>query len=235
MTNQPDERGGDPMLSPEEEAMLDAVWDSIDFSDTDDESTDEDVEPATRAIKALDGTKQTWMAFFKTTVREAMSGRLTKPQAYALLSNRLQRSGEDAYRDALRENGITELDELDQAQIEHWNSEQQGYLGGFVDELFSTGLTPEQADSRAEMWSNKSVQASYDLALISVDKNGMYEWALGNTEKHCDTCKRLAGQRHRMREWNARDLLPKSSKLDCGGYQCDCRLEKTTEKAEGRF
>ena len=40
MSDKPDEVGGDPMLSPEEEVLLDKVWDSIDFDDTEDESTE---------------------------------------------------------------------------------------------------------------------------------------------------------------------------------------------------
>lgn len=42
MSDQPNEQGGDPMLSPEEDALLDKVWDSIDFDDTEDGAIEED-------------------------------------------------------------------------------------------------------------------------------------------------------------------------------------------------
>ncbi len=193
-----------------------------------------DTESETRATKALDGTKSTWMAFFKTAVREAMAGRVTQPQALALLSNRLKRSGEDAYRDALRENGITELDEFDQFQLDQWDGEQQGYLRSFVDELYSTGLTPEQADSRATLWADKSLQDAYMAALTSVDKNSNYMWKYSAEAKHCTDCEALDGQVHRLKEWESRDLRPKSDRLDCK-LGCKCELIKTTEAAKGRF
>lgn len=37
----PEEQADDPMLSPEEEAILDRVWDSIDFDDVSEDEPEE--------------------------------------------------------------------------------------------------------------------------------------------------------------------------------------------------
>jgi len=50
-------------------------------------------------------------------------------------------------------------------------------------------------------------------------------WRLGATEKHCTDCAHLNGQIHRASEWNAAGIKPQSPDLECGGWNCDCRLD----------
>jgi hypothetical protein len=148
----------------------------------------------------------------------------------------LRRSGTQAFKDVLEEAGVAApLDDDDQAQIQHWLIRQSEYVSDFANQVYQKGLSQAEIDHHAEMWANKSLQEIANAARISADRNSMYEWVLGRTEKHCKTCERLEGQRHRYKEWYARNLTPRSSRLDCNGFRCDCKLVKTTEPARGRF
>jgi hypothetical protein len=56
----------------------------------------------------------------------------------------------------------------------------------------------------------------------AVEQN--YEWVLGATAVHCSDCLRLNGQVHSASEWRAAGISPQSPDLECGGWNCDCRL-----------
>jgi hypothetical protein len=115
-------------------------------------------------------------------------------------------------------------------------SEQSAYVTAFSQKLFKDGGTVNDFASKAEQWWNKSVYPAYLEGLKSGDRNGMFVWSLGRTEKHCKDCKRLDGQIHRIKDYLARGLFPKSNDLACGGYKCDCSLSKArAQKARGRF
>lgn len=148
----------------------------------------------------------------------------------------LRRLGQTAFQDGLRDGGVNEpLDDDDLTQVQHWMIGQSDYVSKFADQVYRKGLTPAEVADHAAMWANKSLQQMYDAGRLSADRNGVYEWVLGRTEKHCETCERLEGQRHRFKQWYARGLLPRSEDLDCGGYRCDCKLIKTDQPARGRF
>lgn len=65
--------------------------------------------------------------------------------------------------------------------------------------------------------------------------NKMMEWELGATEDHCADCLFYAGQVHRMSTWTRYNALPQARGLECGGWNCDCRLTETAGKAVGRM
>jgi len=147
----------------------------------------------------------------------------------------LRQSGEKAMLDGLETGGViqTTLDADEKKLLALWIAQQSR----FITDLGQRVKDGENvnANSSAEMWANKSLQVMYNAGLLSADGNGMYEWNLGATEEHCKTCLRLNGQVHRFKDWVRTDLIPKSSKLECGGWRCDCALEKTTGRAKGRF
>lgn len=149
----------------------------------------------------------------------------------------LRRLGQQAFADGLRDGGVTDatLDGDDLATVQHWVISQSQYVTDFADQTYKQGLSSAEVGAHAEMWANRSLQEMYNEGRMSADRNGIYEWVLGKAEKHCKSCLTLAGQRHRFKEYYARDLLPGSQRLDCHGYQCDCKLVKSNEPARGRF
>lgn len=73
----------------------------------------------------------------------------------------------------------------------------------------------------------KSVLGVYNAGKMFAQKNKMLTWHLGKTENHCSTCASLDGKRHRASWYVARNYIPRQAgaAMDCGGYNCDCRLE----------
>ncbi|MFQ5434614.1 MAG: phage portal protein [Anaerolineae bacterium] len=64
-------------------------------------------------------------------------------------------------------------------------------------------------------------------------KQPRFIWVLGNTLEHCDDCLRLAKQVHTAEEWRRAGIQPQSPDLECGGWNCDCRLDPTDAPSDG--
>lgn len=72
----------------------------------------------------------------------------------------------------------------------------------------------------------RTLASIYNAGVMLAKKNQMLTWHLGNTEKHCDTCRKLDGGSHRAAWYISRDYIPRKpgAAMDCGGYFCDCSL-----------
>jgi hypothetical protein len=193
--------------------------------------------PVTAPVqKDYAATRAEFAANLTDLVVQGLGDDVSRRRFGAVMRTQLRRLGQVAYEDGLKAGGVEDApDDSDLNRVQSWLADQSGYVTGFADEVYKQGLTRPQIEQRTEMWANKSLQLMFDAGRQSADKNGLYEWKLGTTEKHCETCKQLAGQIHRFKEWYKRDLLPKRDKLDCKGFNCDCRLERTTGRARGRF
>src|SRR5690606_15302107 len=102
------------------------------------------------------------------------------------------------------------------------------------DKLFSDqGVTDGQAEHKPEMWFNKSLMPFYNAGRLSADQNGMYGWAMGDTEEHCASCLAADGQKHRLKEWFESGVVPQSDQLECHGFECKCQLYRTKGRASG--
>ena len=161
-------------------------------------------------------------------------GTVVQFRAQVVVPPGLYRAGIYVADAALDVNGAPlPLDTSEQKVYTNWLAEQSAYVSRLSNELNTTEEL--NADYRASLWGNKSLMSIYQAGLISADKNGMYRWELGKTEKHCKDCSRLSGQVHRLKDYQRRRLLPNSDTLECTGMNCDCNLIKTTECAKGRF
>jgi hypothetical protein len=87
------------------------------------------------------------------------------------------------------------------------------------------------AIARADMYTS-ALAAIYNAAVMFADARLMLTWNLGNTEKHCKTCSKLDGQRHKAAWYLSRNYIPRKpgAAMDCSGYNCDCSL--TNDKGE---
>lgn len=120
------------------------------------------------------------------------------------------------------------------AETEQWiNSETAAQLS-YVDSAFQTlrDLRKEgdfeaihEAFIRADRWS-WALDGFYNAVKMAGAKGKLLTWSLGQTEKHCQTCATLDGQRHRASWYRSRDYYPKKpgAAMECGGYRCDCEL-----------
>lgn len=190
------------------------------------------------AQKAVQATRLDFENAFNNLLEGARRGDYTRQQFQSQLRKVLRQYGVMAYRDGLVDGGVTdgELDDEDRAEVATLLAEQSDYISSFGSVLFNKdGISDNLADLKAELWWNKTVNKFYQHGLASADRNGMYMWVIGQTEKHCVTCAALNNQVHRMKEYAKRGLLPKSSNLVCGGWYCDCNLVKVNERARGTF
>ena len=91
--------------------------------------------------------------------------------------------------------------------------------------------------SRVEVWVNQYSSAKQmSEAMACVDEKRI--WVLGQVEKHCKTCPRLAGQVRRLSFWRTH-VLPRNGpndRLECKGFNCQCELRKTDKPiSKGRL
>ncbi len=188
------------------------------------------------ATKAFSITRIDFEAAFSRILARAVKGGARPNQIENLMLGLLQSSGQKAFQDGLREGGVNDLpDDSDLQEIQNIIANSIDYLDPLLQQAFSGDIAPLDVHLRAEMWANKTLTQFFNAGRISSDRNAMYEWLLGQTEKHCPDCARLNGQVHRFKDWYARDWLPQSDRLDCGGFRCDCKLMRTSNPAQGRF
>ena len=45
----------------------------------------------------------------------------------------------------------------------------------------------------------------------------------------------MSGQKHRLKEYAAKGVMPKSDKLACHGFNCACLLVKTSGRSKGNW
>jgi hypothetical protein len=186
--------------------------------------------------KDFSATRAEFVQNLTDLISAGLKDDLSRRRFGIVMRAQLRRLGQQAYEDGLNSAGVLDaLDDFDLSQVQSWLADQSNYVSNFADGLYQQGLTYPQVEARAQMWANKSLQLMYDAGRVAADKNGLYVWELGLSEKHCPTCVRLAGQVHRLKQWYVRGLLPKRDKLDCKGYHCDCKLTRTTGTAKGRF
>lgn len=180
----------------------------------------------------LDFTRD-WEDLLAGARDEAMNRRRFGLVARALIAKYARR----AYEDGLKDGGVEDgMDDDDLRDVATYTAQQSAFVTDIGAVLFrGDGISDAQADQKPELWFNKSIYPAYERGRLSADKNGLYEWTLGRTEQHCETCLTLNGQRHRMKDYAKRQLLPRSSALACGGWLCDCKLTKSEGRARGRW
>ena len=93
--------------------------------------------------------------------------------------------------------------------------------------------------NRLTLWA-QSLRRMYSQGQTSGQSNQMLRWTVQPGKAHCRTCAAADGQVHRASSWAARNLYPGGPALACvasanGVPVCGCKLEATTERAQGRI
>jgi hypothetical protein len=191
-----------------------------------------------RGSKDVQGVRLDFEGGFGDLIQTARKGDIERRRFGIIARDMLRRYGMQAYTQGLIDGGVADgaLDEDDRKEFAALLAHQSAFVTVFGDELYKEGgITDTEAESRASLWWSKSVSPFYDAGLLSADRNGLYEWTLGKAEEHCQTCQRMAGQKHRFKDYHRKGMLPRSDKLACRGFNCSCNLTRTTGKASGRF
>lgn len=143
--------------------------------------------------------------------------------------------GPRAFAEGLREGGVNPddsaegLDAEDQDAIDEWVTAQVTFVREFAKAAVDAGDDrPKRIDVLARVL--KWIDAMRSLGAqgkMSAQRNALGTWEFGDTEDHCDSCSRLAGQRHRVKWFRSKGFIPRepgSETLECGGWNCDCRI-----------
>jgi hypothetical protein len=107
-------------------------------------------------------------------------------------------------------------------------------LGAFIQEnskaeggLLRTSL------KRLPPWVNRYNEVKA-IAQEMACEDTKFQWFLGQTLEHCRTCLKLNGRVMRASQWAKLDVHPQDTrpgKLECRGFNCDCRRRKTDRRA----
>jgi len=187
--------------------------------------------------KAFQATRATFVTNFADLLRAATTGDSPNRRRFGIQARGLlRRHGLEAFRDGLEEGGVKdrELSDDDFDTFSTWLAEQSMFVADTSQRIFKSDEAVNP-DISAERWANKSLQRSFDLGRLSADANGMYEFVGPVKPGSCRHCKVLKGQRHRLKDYIRTGWLPKSDKLDCGGFNCVDKLVKTDGTTHGRF
>lgn len=192
------------------------------------------------AVKSVDAVIRGYTDDITRNMLDLLDGDTTRGDAARAHRSYIARDAEAAFSEGLIEGGVTEpeLSDEDRAEIKAWIADQRAYVSGFWDDV--AGLAKDRAGLEKTAY-NARLRALYDRITLwesairelagkgkaSALKDMMCTWKLGATEEHCSTCKRLNGQRHRLRWFTDKGYVPQqngSDTLDCGGWRCLCIL-----------
>ncbi len=147
---------------------------------------------------------------------------------------------ERAWREGMRSNGLgaEDMDDEMQSQLDAIIQSEQDHLTNLADLINQQRASDAGMDAinaRVETWAARYTDVVNRAKLESSKNNWRFEWIYGDTE-HCDTCAKLNGTVMKAWEWMESAFHPQrppNEMLDCGGWRCKCKLERTKKKRTG--
>jgi hypothetical protein len=188
-------------------------------------------------VKAIQATRLDFENDFDELLKRARAEKMGRVQWATAMRSIIRRYGQRAYVDGLMAGGVEDdPDEDDQITINELHNQNSAYVTELGNVLYrGDGISDAQADIKAGMWFNKSINPYFQEGLLSANGNALYEWYRKNGKDSCASCIRLEGQRHRLKDWHKNGLLPKSSRLDCKGFDCECQFVPAKGRQRGNY
>jgi hypothetical protein len=189
-------------------------------------------------VKAIGAVETDFKLRFNSVVKEVRDGNVTdRRRAGDILRQIIRTFSYRAYEEGLREGGVFEPPTEDErAEIEAFIKDQSQYVSGLTDVLIKQdGITDDQFKQKAGQWFGKSIKPMYTAGMVSANANQMMEFVGDDGLESCSTCTRLKGQRHRLKDWQRKELVPQENteNYECGGWECQHYLEAVASKARG--
>lgn len=166
-------------------------------------------------------------------IYDAVEGYLRGTQPVTSFRNKMSIAMSEAFTDAVYEGYQQAGAELPlDKEVQDWLTVRIGAERENIISLFDRlkkewdGIDPiAEAMARAEGYA-RTLDAIYAEAKLRGMSNQMVTWILGQTEKHCDTCAKLAGKKHSIKYLLKNNYIPRKpdAGMDCKGYNCDCRI-----------
>lgn len=148
----------------------------------------------------------------------------------------------EAWFEGIGRNGF-DIENMTSDWWDHLNgiiAREQDYFSGFADDIASLRKEPDAsldaAFARADLYAQRYIDIENQAWLYTSAAAETFVWALGGTEEHCPECSALDGWVATSEEWQQSGInpqMPPNDMLTCGGWRCDCRLEKTDAPSMG--
>lgn len=136
------------------------------------------------------------------------------------------------------EKTINQLTDEDRAVIDEQTDVQLDRLPQFYNDIqgFSENENPEEnIANRVSLWGNTALGIFAIGIAHGIRESQLIGWRLGETD-HCNTCLDLSTVIATRAEWRESGWHPKSRRLDCHGYNCECEFFEVTDgEATGSF
>lgn len=182
-------------------------------------------------------------AYFERQVdsifRNAIQGKYSKRGFIGALTPVIQSAIRDASEAGLKDGGLkkAEMTEEESAWVQEWILKQNDFIEAVATAIYEDGkVTAKEAEGKAVLWWNKSIDPAYSEMVFSASKNGAFLRKLGATEQHCVDCVKIDGQVRRASFWHNIGIWNASPKTQCGGWRCQCQNVATDKPiTRGRF
>ena len=153
----------------------------------------------------------------------------------AAIDNQLRR----AWREGMRDVGLDPTKDADASidtELEKRIADEiNSYVIPFAEAIQKARTDGSPIDplySRVDMWVNRYNDIK-NAGALAYSKEERLEWVLGATE-HCGTCQSLSGIIAFGHVWSASPWRPQGHNLECGGYRCQCALQRTDRRPTDR-
>ncbi len=185
--------------------------------------------------KDIVSTKNIFKFNFQRSLYKAINKQIPFSQFNKEVRKIINYTTKRAFRNGLEFFG---LDPRDFQQVERLIVNRLSFMttreiAKFTNAVYNRTMSSVEALIKSQTWYNKTIDKFFELGKLVADKGGLYQWVLGATEQHCPTCSAANGQIHKLETWHKYNIIPKSSRLICKGFHCDCQLLKVTGKATG--
>jgi len=145
-----------------------------------------------------------------------------------------------AWREGMRANGLgpEDMDEEMQAQIDEIIRNEQDHLtnlSDLINQQRGADAGMDAINARCDTWATRYTDVVNQAKLATSADNQRYIWVYGDTE-HCETCAALNDTVLTAKEWREGKYHPQkppNDELECGGWRCKCKLQKTKAKRTG--
>lgn len=113
-----------------------------------------------------------------------------------------------------------------------------GSVTSLADDIYSGAYSGEggweKLDNRLNLW-DAALEAIHSFFQLLIRGDPYIRWVWNPDKDHCFDCARLNGQVHRASAWKKSGYYPKSYDLECRGFWCGCKWEKSSGPSVGEF
>lgn len=198
-----------------------------------------DANLATPEQKDYRRTRRNFIDTFNLAVKFLQQGDIGVGNAVVLIMDELQQGGREAMLDGMKRAGRRRpaIDDSMERELASWLARQRPLVRRFIGDVQNDKFSDKEITRKGLVWANSSLEEMLYRGMIAGKPRKLWKWRINASKENCRTCLGMNGQVHLMQSYIKSGLVPKSSILVCGGFECGCRLSAVPPgtKAKGRL